>query len=53
MHRYANCKELLSLQGMNNVKQVVSNTQFKKQIGNSMSVNVVKALLHNLLTKVR
>ena len=41
-HRYANTKELFLLQGfLLNFKQVVSNTQMKKQIGNSMSVNVV------------
>jgi hypothetical protein len=48
-HRYANCKELLSLQGMTNVSQVVTNSQFKKQIGNSMSINVVKELLFGIL----
>lgn len=41
-HRYINIKERLSLQGFpKNFKQVVSNTQLKKQIGNSMSVNVL------------
>lgn len=41
-NRFANCKELLSLQGFpKNFKQVVSDTQFKKQIGNSMSVNIL------------
>jgi DNA (cytosine-5)-methyltransferase 1 len=45
MHRYANIKELLLLQGFpENFKQVVSNTQLKKQIGNSMSVNVLVEL---------
>ena len=40
--RFANCKELLSLQGFpSDFKQVVSNTQMKRQIGNSMSVNVL------------
>lgn len=43
--RFANCKELLSLQGFpTNFKQVVSNTQLKRQIGNSMSVNVLQEL---------
>jgi site-specific DNA-cytosine methylase len=47
-HRYANIKERLSLQGFpKNFKQVVSNTQMKKQIGNSMSVNVLKAIIKN------
>lgn len=42
MHRRANIKEWLSLQGFPiNFKQVVSDTQMKKQIGNSMSVNVL------------
>ena len=44
MHRQANIKEL-SLQGFpKNFKQVVSNFQMKKQIGNSMSVNVLMHL---------
>ena len=42
MHRKANMKELLSLQGFpTDFKQVVSKTQLRKQIGNSMSVNVL------------
>ncbi len=46
LQRYANIKELLSLQGFpKNFKQVVSNTQLKKQIGNSMSVNVLKEII--------
>ena len=41
--------ECLRLQGFkNNFKQVVSNTQLYKQIGNSMSVNVLCALYKNL-----
>jgi len=49
-HRYANIKELLSLQGFpTNFKQVVSRTQMKKQIGNSMSVNVLKCMLKDIL----
>ena len=48
--RYANIKEKLSLQGFNkNFKQVVSKTQLNKQIGNSMSVNVLKCLLENMI----
>ena len=43
--RFANTKEYLMLQGFNvNFNQVVSKTQLKKQIGNSMSVNVLKSL---------
>jgi len=40
------CKEALKLQGFDkNFKQVVSNHQFMKQIGNSMSVNVLKKII--------
>ena len=43
--RRANIKELLSLQGFPiSFKQVVSNTQLKNQIGNSMSVNVLMVI---------
>lgn len=46
MQRKATIKELLSLQGFPiNLKQVVSDNTFKKQIGNSMSVNVLFYLL--------
>jgi DNA (cytosine-5)-methyltransferase 1 len=48
LHRYANFKELLKLQGFLKFKQVVSNKQFTKQIGNSMSVNVLKKILNNI-----
>ena len=42
MHRKINIKELLMLQGFPvDFKQVVSNSQFRKQIGNSMSVSVL------------
>jgi DNA (cytosine-5)-methyltransferase 1 len=45
MKRRATIKELLSLQGFpKNFKQVVSDTQLRKQIGNSMSVNVIVEL---------
>jgi DNA (cytosine-5)-methyltransferase 1 len=48
--RYANVKEYLMLQGFpTTFKQVVSNNQMKKQIGNSMSVNVLKKLIQNLM----
>lgn len=49
MHRYANISERLALQGFKSFKQVVSNTQMKKQIGNSMSVNVLKFLIRKIL----
>ena len=49
-HRYANCKERLQLQGFpKDFKQVVSDTQFKKQIGNSMSVNVMGEIFKVIL----
>jgi DNA (cytosine-5)-methyltransferase 1 len=49
MGRQANVKELLKLQGFpTDFKQVVSTRQLKKQIGNSMSVNVLKALIKEL-----
>ena len=48
-NRLATINELLMLQGFNiNLKQVVSNSQIKKQIGNSMSVNVLKSIYNNL-----
>jgi len=49
LHRYAVVKELLSLQGFNNIKQTVSTAQLKKQIGNSMSVNVLKEIMKKML----
>jgi DNA (cytosine-5)-methyltransferase 1 len=49
-HRYANIKELLNLQGFSdNFVQVVCNTRLKKQIGNSMSVNVIRDIIIKLL----
>lgn len=48
--RYATVNELLSLQGFSmSFKQVVSDSQLKKQIGNSMSVNVLESIFKNLL----
>ena len=41
--------ECLKLQGFENFIQNVSNTQLYKQLGNSMSVNVLKCLLENIL----
>jgi DNA (cytosine-5)-methyltransferase 1 len=50
MSRYTNSKEKLMLQGFpTKFKKVVSNTQLNKQIGNSMTVNVLKCLLKNIL----
>jgi len=47
--RYANIKERLRLQGFPiTFKQVVSDTQMNKQIGNSMSVNVLKAIFKEI-----
>jgi DNA (cytosine-5)-methyltransferase 1 len=53
MQRHATIKELLSLQkfptkGAKRFKQVVSNTQMKKQIGNSMSVCVLESIFEKL-----
>ncbi len=50
MKRYATVKELLSLQGFpKKFKQVVSNNQITKQIGNSMSVNVIVKIFKQML----
>jgi site-specific DNA-cytosine methylase len=50
MGRYANCNEYLMLQGFpKDFKKVVSISQFKKQIGNSMSVNILKKIINNLI----
>jgi DNA (cytosine-5)-methyltransferase 1 len=47
--RYLTKKECLLLQGFRkNFKQVVSDAQFFKQIGNSMSVNVLKKLFNEI-----
>jgi DNA (cytosine-5)-methyltransferase 1 len=48
--RPASINELLSLQGFDtNFKKVVSKTQLSKQIGNSMSVNVIKKVINNMI----
>jgi DNA (cytosine-5)-methyltransferase 1 len=48
--RFSTLNELLMLQGFpKKFIQAVSKTRFKKQIGNSMSVNVVKEIIKNLL----
>ena len=49
LSRYANIKEKLMLQGFKNYKIVVSKTQAHKQIGNSMSVNVLKETIRQIL----
>ncbi len=51
--RYLTGKEALLLQGFpKSFKQVVSNTQLKKQVGNAMSVNVIQNILKNLCTTI-
>jgi len=49
LHRMMNVKEYKDLQGFQEFKQAVSNSQLKRQLGNSMSVNVVKLIISNLL----
>lgn len=49
MSRYACINELLALQGFESFNNVVSNAQMKKQLGNSMSVNVLEEIFKNLL----
>lgn len=52
-HRYATPTELGMLQGFpKNFKQVVSDSQMKKQYGNSMSVNVLKLIFEKLILEV-
>jgi DNA (cytosine-5)-methyltransferase 1 len=54
LHRKGNIKEHLALQGFpSNFKQVVSDSQLKKQIGNSMSVCVLEKIFENLLFRER
>tara|TARA_B110000285_G_scaffold221988_1_gene275622 strand:+ start:131 stop:1057 length:927 start_codon:yes stop_codon:yes gene_type:complete len=49
-HRRATCGELLALQGFpEQFIQVVSDSQIKKQAGNSMSVNVIEKIIKNLV----
>jgi DNA (cytosine-5)-methyltransferase 1 len=48
-NRYLTTTECLLLQGFSkDFKQVVSNTQMYKQIGNSMSVNVLKVIFNEI-----
>ena len=50
MHRFANSTEWLTLQGFpKTFKQVVSNWQLRRQIGNSVSVDVLVHILKELL----
>ena len=54
MKRYASNKEYLLLQGYPlNYNIIVSNNQFTKQIGNSMSVNVLIFLFKNIFQTVK
>lgn len=48
-HRKATIQELLRLQGFTSFKQVVSDSQIKRQIGNSMSVNVIQEIIKSCL----
>jgi site-specific DNA-cytosine methylase len=47
--RWATLGELQRLQGFKNFALATSSFQFKKQIGNSMSVNVISAIFNELL----
>ena len=50
LSRYSNLNECLKLQGFDvTFNYVISKTQIKKQIGNSISVNVLKAIFKNIL----
>ena len=50
LSRYANIKENLMLQGFpKTFKKNVSDSQLKKQIGNSISVNVLKCIFEKIL----
>jgi len=54
LYRKANINEYLQLQGFEKTfKQVISNTQLKKQIGNSMSINVLKLILLNIFKTLK
>jgi|LakMenEpi03Aug12_release.lakeMendotaPanAssembly.Ray.scaffolds.fasta_scaffold271653_2 DNA (cytosine-5)-methyltransferase 1 len=49
LNRYANIKEYLKLQGFDvTFNYVISKTQIKKQIGNSISINVLKAIIFQI-----
>lgn len=50
LQRYANVNEILKLQGFPiDFVRKVSNSQLKKQLGNSMTVNVMEAVLKSLI----
>ena len=53
-NRKANIKEYLSLQGFptKNIVQNISDHQFKKKIGNSMTVDVIEGLLINCFKSI-
>ena len=53
-NRYATVDELLTLQGFDpkKFKQVVTNRQVTKQIGNSMTVNVLEAIFRSIFDYV-
>lgn len=54
MKRRANVKEHLKLQGFpTSFKQVVSDAQIKRQVGNSMSVNVLSELIKSILKTLK
>lgn len=48
-YRHANYKELLLLQGFFIFNKIVTDNQLKKQIGNSMSVNVIIFIIKNII----
>ena len=50
LNRNMNLRESLRLQGFSDkFKQVVSNNQLMKQVGNSMSVNVLKCIIKEVI----
>ena len=49
MHRKANCKELLMLQGFPPDFVYTSQAQLKKQLGNSISVCTIQKIIRNLI----
>lgn len=52
LKRFANINEYLFLQGLPlSFKRVVSDTQLKKQVGNSMSIPVLEAIISHLLSE--
>jgi DNA-cytosine methyltransferase len=53
LHRPANVQELLALQGFSSKhiqKRVMTDSQLKQKVGNSMSVNVLVYIFHELFT---